>query len=380
MELINRWKKTLDTLKLQGRYRSIYVGQGVDFTSNDYLGYGQGRCPIFLEEEQTRLPVTGMGSRLLRGHHPIWEEVEGQLARWHGAEAVLMMTSGFTANEGLLTTVIEPGDWVAADERCHASIYEALRICRPRKYIFRHNDMNHLEDGLKKESATRTEGHEMFIVTESIFSMDGDLAPLQDIVELAERYGAYVIVDEAHSTGCYGSNGSGLVDALRLRARVLATVHTGGKALGLCGAYICGSHILCEYLINRCRHLIFTTALPPLLGSYWLKGISRVSEDSLGRELLFQNVRLFRSLMRGSGWDIRGDAYIVPVVVGEDSKAVRLARHLQQRGWDVRAIRPPSVPEYTARIRISLHADHTPECLEALAADLKCAFAQYHEC
>jgi 8-amino-7-oxononanoate synthase len=376
MGLIDRWIITLDALKSQDRYRNIRVGVGIDFTSNDYLGYGHGRCPISIEE-QADLPVTGMGSRLLRGHHPIWEQVEAQLAQWHKAESVLMMTSGFTANEGLLTTVIEPGDWVAADERCHASIYEALRICRPRKYIFKHNDLNHLEDGLRQEAQIRPVGREMFIVTESIFSMDGDLAPLQDIAELAERYGAHLIVDEAHSTGCYGPNGSGLVDALQLRSRVLATVHTGGKALGLCGAYICGSHLLKEYLINRCRHLIFTTALPPILGAYWCKGIQRVINDNLGRDLLFRNVQLFRSLLHGSGWDIRGDSYIVPLVVGEDSKAVRLAQHLGFRGWDIRAIRPPSVPEYTARLRISLHADHTPECLEDLALQLRSISPEY---
>ncbi|MBA2225860.1 aminotransferase class I/II-fold pyridoxal phosphate-dependent enzyme [Thermogemmata fonticola] len=377
MGLIDRWKITLNTLKSQDRYRNIRAGDGIDFTSNDYLGYGHGRCPISVED-QASLPVTGMGSRLLRGHHPIWEQVEAQLAQWHGAESVLMMTSGFTANEGLLTTVIEPGDWVAADERCHASIYEALRICRPRKYIFKHNDLNHLEDGLRQEAQIRPVGREMFIVTESIFSMDGDLAPLQDIVELAERYGAHLIVDEAHSTGCYGVNGSGLVDALHLRSRVLATVHTGGKALGLCGAYICGSHLLKEYLINRCRHLIFTTALPPLLGAYWCKGIQRVINDNSGRELLFRNVQLFRSLLHDSGWDIRGDSYIVPIVVGEDNKAVRLAQQLWLQGWDIRAIRPPSVPEYSARLRISLHADHTPDCLENLALRLRSIFTEYH--
>lgn len=377
MGLNDRWKIMLDTLKSQDRYRSIRVGDGVDFTSNDYLGYGHGRCPISVEE-QANLPITGMGSRLLRGHHPIWEQVEARLALWHKAEAVLMMTSGFTANEGLLTTVIEPGDWVAADERCHASIYEALRICRPRKYIFKHNDINHLEDGLRQEARTRTAGREMFVVTESIFSMDGDLAPLQDIIELAERYGAHVIVDEAHSTGCYGPNGSGLVDALQLRSRVLATVHTGGKALGLCGAYVCGSCLLKEYLINRCRHLIFTTALPPLLGAYWCKGIQRVINDNSGRELLFHNVQLFRSLLHGSGWDIRGNSYIVPIVVGEDSKAVRLAQQLRLHGWDVRAIRPPSVPEYSARVRISLHADHTPECLQDLALQLLSISIEYN--
>src|SRR5262249_5446211 len=183
-------------------------------------------------------PRSGMASRLLRGHHPIWDEVESALAAWHGAEAVLMMTSGYTANEGLISTVIEAGDWVATDELNHACIIDGLRLCRPRKFAFRHNDLGHLESGLQAEAAKRQAGRGMFVITESLFSMDGDRAPLPQVVELAERYGAHVLVDEAHATGCYGPAGSGCVDAAGLRGRVLATVHTGGKALGVAGAYV----------------------------------------------------------------------------------------------------------------------------------------------
>src|SRR5262249_13447913 len=159
--------------------------------------------------------------------------------------------------EGLISTLIEPGDWVAYDELSHACILDGLRLSRPRKFRFRHNDVNQLEDGLRAEAGRRTDGRELFVVTESLFSMDGDLAPLTDVVALAERYGAQVIVDEAHSTGCYGPRGSGCVDAAGLRERVLASVHTGGKALGVMGAYICTSRLVREVLVNRCRHLIF---------------------------------------------------------------------------------------------------------------------------
>ena len=197
-----------------------------------------------------------------------------------------MMTSGYTANEGLLSTVIEPGDWVAADALVHASIIDGLRLSRPQKYRFRHNDLNHLEDGLR--SAAKSSG-ERFIITESFFSMDGDLAPLADIVDLAERYGAQVIVDEAHSTGCFGPGGAGCIDAASLRKRVLATVHTGGKALGVMGAYICGSRLLKEFLVNKCRHLIFTTALPPAIAAWWLEMLPRVTADDPGRRRLREN-------------------------------------------------------------------------------------------
>jgi 8-amino-7-oxononanoate synthase len=207
----------------------------------------------------------------------------------------------------------------------------------------------------------------MFIVTESLFSMDGDRAPLPQIVELAERYGAHVIVDEAHSTGCFGPNGSGLVDQHELRSRVLATVHTGGKALGVTGAYFCGASLLRDYLVNKCRHLIFTTALPPAIGSWWLDAIQRVRGDDAGRSQLHTNAKRFHAVLSEHGVPTIADSYIVPVVLGDDPRAVRVAGRLQQLGYDIRAIRPPSVPQGTARLRISIHADHSPEVLDQLA-------------
>ncbi len=365
MTLFDRWSAALDQLRGQDRYRSLRRPAGTDFTSNDYLGYGGGRAP---PPGPPRLPVTGMASRLLRGHHPVWDEVEAALAAWHGAEAALVLTSGYAANEGLISTVAEPGDWVAADELSHACIVDGLRLARPRKFRFRHNDLNHLEDGLRAEAASRPAGRELFVVTESLFSMDGDRAPLPELVGLAERYGAHVIVDEAHATGCFGPAGSGCVDAAGLRGRVLATVHTGGKALGVPGAYVCGSKLLREYLVNRCRHLIFTTALPPAVGAWWREAIARVKEDDEGRRLLHENAAAFRAALAASGVAAGGSEYVVPVVFGDDGRAVRAAARLQRLGFDVRAIRPPSVPPGTARVRISVHADHDPAVLARLAA------------
>ncbi len=375
MSLFARWTETLDGLKAQGRFRSLKPPRGIDFTSNDYLGYGNGRL---VERDAasgvtpkplaaSRSGTSGLASRLLRGHHPIWDEVEAALTAWHGAESVLVMNSGFTANEGLISTVVEPGDWVATDELNHACIVEGLRICRPRKFAFRHNDLNHLEDGLKKEAASRPAGREMFVITESLFSMDGDRAPLGEILELAERHGAHVVVDEAHSTGCFGPMGSGIVDELGLRSRVLATVHTGGKALGVTGAYICGSRLLHDYLVNKCRHLIFTTALPPAIGPWWLDMLPKVRGDDEGRRTLHANTARFRSALAERGIPTFGDTYVVPVVLGDDPRAVRVASQLQELGYDIRAIRPPSVPQGTSRLRISIHADHSPELLDRLA-------------
>src|SRR5262249_48339200 len=199
---------------------------------------------------------------LLRGHHPIWDEVETMLALWHGVEAALIFTSGYSANEAVLSTLIEPHDFVASDALNHASLIDGLRLSRAEKFIYRHADVDHLARGLGAAARTRTPGRQLFIVTESLFGMEGDDAPLREIVEVAERYDAQVIVDEAHATGCCGPRGRGRVD-LELRRRVCATVHTGGKALGVPGAYVAASAVLKEVLINRARQFIFTTALPP---------------------------------------------------------------------------------------------------------------------
>ena len=374
MSLRDRWSSVLNDLLEQGRYRSFRLPAGIDFTSNDYLGLANperqrgGSYPLAgAQGSPEALSRSGLASRLLRGHHAIWDEVESMLAEWHGAEAVLMMTSGYNANEGLIATVVEPGDWVAADELSHACIIDGLRMARPRKFLFRHNDLNHLEDGLKAEAAKRPEGRELFVITESLFSMDGDTAPLVEMVELAERYGAHVIVDEAHSTGCFGPRGSGCVDGAGLRDRMLATVHTGGKALGLTGAYICGSKLLKEYLTNRCRHLIFTTALPAAVGAWWCERIPQVQADDASRENLHRNAAILRETLAAHGIVPTGSHYVVPVIVGQDEPSVRAAQMLQTQGYDIRAIRPPSVPHGTCRLRVSVHADHDPAVLRAVS-------------
>ena len=360
--LFDRWAAALDRLRAQGRYRQFAPPRGIDFTSNDYLGYAALPHPATND-----LPRSGTASRLLRGHHPIWDEVESTLAGWHGAEAVLMMTSGYAANEGLISTLMEPGDWVATDELNHACIVDGVRLARCRRFSFRHNDLNHLEAGLKAEAAGNEDGRERFIITEALFSMDGDRAPLREMADLAERYGAALIVDEAHSTGCYGEAGSGAVDEAGVRGRVLASVHTGGKALALPGAYIAGNQLLKEYLTNRCRHLIFTTALPPAVGRWWVEGIERVRNDHESRQRLRANASGFRAALNERAIPAGGSAYVVPVVIGDDARAVAAAGRLQQAGFDVRAIRPPSVPPGTARLRISVHADHAPDVLVRLA-------------
>ena len=361
MSLADRWRLELEHLKAAGRYRVLQSPAGIDFSSNDYLGYGKRPLP------PSDLSHSGTASRLLRGNHPIWDEVEALLANWHRAETALVMTSGFAANEGLLSTIIAPDDVVFSDQCNHASIIDGLRLSKAEKVVFAHNSLDELESHMRQRMLTRTSSQAWFVVTESLFGMEGDLAPLRQVADLADRYRAHLIIDEAHATGCFGSNGSGLVDSLGLRDRVLATVHTGGKALAVPGAYIAGSRLLKETLVNRCRHLIFTTAPPPIIGAWWLDTLETAKIDDDARRALRERTRLFRSELANRGIAAAGTEFIVSIVLGPDHVAVEAARQLQQAGFDVRAIRPPTVPDGTARLRISIHADHEPADLRSLA-------------
>ncbi len=366
MSLEDRWRTTLDRLRAEGRFRALTPPVGIDFSSNDYLGYAKLK-----PQSVADLSRSGAASRLLRGEHPIWGEVESRLAEWHGAEAALVMPSGYAANEGLLATLLEAGDIVFSDQFNHASIIDGIRLSRADKEIFLHNDLGDLLVKMDRRQAQRKTGEAWFIVTESLFGMEGDFAPLAELADLAQRFDAHLIVDEAHATGCFGSHGGGRVDAAGLRSRILASVHTGGKAQAVPGAYIVGSALLKETLVNRCRHLIFTTALPPIVGAWWLEMLDRIVRDRDVRDRLHANASQFRGMTESEKIRVGGNAYIVTIPIGGDSEAVQTATRLQALGYDIRAIRPPTVPTGTARLRISIHADHEPKALKALVEAIR---------
>jgi 8-amino-7-oxononanoate synthase len=368
MSLFDRWRVQLDRLREEGRHRTLTPPAGIDFSSNDYLGYARRAGSV--SDPSLELSRSGAASRLLRGHHPIWDQVETKLAAWHQAQAAIVMNSGYSANEGLLSTICDAGDVVFSDQCNHASIIDGLRLSRAEKVIFRHNDLNELDAMLRERKARRAAARAWFIVTESLFGMEGDTAPLRELADLADRHRAHLIVDEAHATGCFGAAGGGLVEALGLRDRVLASVHTGGKALAVPGAYIVGSSQLKELIVNRCRHLIFTTALPPLVGAWWLDTLDLVARDEASRGVLHERARFFRTEMLARRIAVGGTHYIASIVMGPDAIAMEAARRLQEAGFDVRAIRPPTVAEGTARLRVSIHADHEPAVLVRLANSL----------
>lgn len=363
MTLEERWRAELSSLRVQGRYRSLQKPRGLDFSSNDYLGYGK----LFWKDVD-ELSRSGQASRLLRGDHAIWDEVEARLAEWHGAEAALMMTSGYTANEGLLSTIIQPQDWVASDECNHASIIDGIRLSKAEKFVFKHGDDRHFLEGIS--AAPTAANRSLFLVSESLFGMEGDVAPELLGYQSAPADWYSTIFDEAHVTGCLGRHGAGLRVWYLFTGLVRATVHTGGKALGVPGAYICCSRLLKDYLVNCCRHLIFTTALPPAVGRWWLDALDRVQKDQAARDRLAENTRNFREALAKKGIAAKGEHYIVPIILGDDRAAVKAAHNLQEQGFDIRAIRPPTVPPGTARLRISVHADHDRATLLALAEAL----------
>ena len=365
-EISRRLDDELESLASQDQLRRLDAISGVNLSSNDYLGLAAD--PRLRQAVVSALaegiPVASTGSRLLSGNSEIWEQLEFEIARFMGMEAVLYFNSGYSANVGVLSALIRPGDVVFSDAANHASIIDGLRLSGARKVIFPHLDMNYLDRELRKDFAGAAQ---KFIVSESIFSMDGDRAPLADLVALAEKYGAELVIDEAHATGVVGPRGRGLVAAYGLSDRVLVSIHPCGKALAGMGCFVCCSEKLKQYLVNRARTFIFSTALPPYLAAQMRAAIQIVNSADRERSDLAALSAFLRAQLRKSGFDIgRGDTQIVPIFLGENARARRFSVLLNDAGFGVRPIRPPSVPPGTSRLRISLHAKLSADVLARL--------------
>ena len=366
-------------LRRQDLERRLEIERGIDFTSNDYLGLSKSpelqRRLLERLAEESEFGLGAPSSRLLRGHTEAHRRLETRLASWKGTEAALLFPSGYQANLGILSTLIGPRDRVLSDEFNHASLIDGLRLSRGHKVIFPHRDLQAVEAAL----AEPFPGGRTFLVTESLFSMDGTLAPVAKYAELTQNYGAELIVDEAHATGLYGERGSGLAEAEGITSKTLALISTGGKALGVSGAFVAGSQTLIDYLIQRCRAFIFSTAVPPLLVEALRTALDLVEENPERRRRVLELADALRSRLREAGYDVPGDpSPIVPIVLGENLRALEVARSLQEQGFDVRAVRPPTVPEGTTRLRLSVHADHREEDLNRLVEALTQAVRDTH--
>ena len=334
-----------------GLLRRMEPPRGIDLASNDYLGLAAH--PRVVEAAAAAVVRHGAGtggSRLLTGHRDAFTELEERLAAFCGAEAALLFGSGYAANLGLLGAVVGWDDVVVSDHRNHASLIDGIRLTGARRVVHAHRDLAAIGAALRQPRRGRA-----FVVTESVYSMDGDLSPLADLVAVAERYGALVIVDEAHATGLYGASGSGRVEELGLTGRVLATVHTGGKALGSAGAWVAGSRLLVDTLAQTARTFVFTTApMPAMIGA--LHGALDVvaAEPERRAAVHGKAERLRKALVDAGVVSGSHESAIIPIRVGANEAAVDLARALRAEGFECRAIRPPTVPDGTARLRVTV--------------------------
>jgi len=367
----------LSNLESRAEMRHLETVQGIDLSSNDYLGLATDprMKRALLEGVDSAARIASTGSRLLSGHEEVWTVLEHDFARWVGAEAALYFTSGYAANVGLLSAVLRPKDVVFSDSANHASLIDGMRLSKCRRVIFPHLDLTYLEDELRRNAAL---SGARVIVVESIFSMEGDRAPLADLSALAERYAAELIVDEAHAIGVRGPRGSGCVAEAGLSDRVLATVHTCGKALAAAGAFVCGSDHLRRFLINRARTFIFSTGLPPYFASQVGAGMGFAKEMNSERAHLIELNSFLRKELRKTGFDTgSSDSQIVPVVLGSNDAAIHFAEYLKSKRFGVRAIRPPTVPAGTARLRLSLTAKLSTDILTELVAAMVQARSEY---
>jgi 8-amino-7-oxononanoate synthase len=363
-------ERALDALARRGRRRVLAAAAGADFTSNDYLGLANSRelrdaARAALERE---VPIGAGGSRLLRGNHREHEALEAEAAAFYGAQSALFFGGGFVANLALFSTLPQRGDLIVHDALIHASVHDGMRAGKAERAEVRHNDAQAFEDAVADWRAAGGTGTP-WIAVESLYSMDGDRAPLADLMAIADRHDGMLVIDEAHATGVFGPEGRGLGADLEGRANVV-TLHTCGKALGVTGALVLGPRVLRDYLVNRCRPFIYATAPSPLVAAIVRAALLICRFDSGRREQLHKLAAVGSRLLEERCGVTGSGSQIQPVIVGTDERAVRLACAMQARGFDVRAVRPPTVPEGTARLRLSWTLNVDTACVEAMTAAL----------
>jgi 8-amino-7-oxononanoate synthase len=368
----------LRELESRSQRRTLVEIKGVNLCSNDYLGLADNPAlkQTVIEAMVKAARIGGTGSRLLSGHAAVWNELEEEFAAFAGSEAALYFGSGYAANIGLLTSLADKNDVIFSDALNHASIIDGIRLSGARKIIYSHRDLNALKTSLKEN---QSKPGRKLIVTETAFSMEGDVVPLDAIVALAEKYGIGVIVDEAHATAVHGPDGRGIAAQFLADDRILAAMHTCSKALASAGAFVCGTAVLREHLINHARTFIFSTAMPSYMAEQIRVALLLATGmDSERAELISRSQEFAKSLQR-DGWETLGSTtQIVPAVIGANDATVAAAEFLQRAGFAVRAIRPPTVPPGTARLRFSVTHKISAAELEKLAAALRTWRAQSH--
>jgi 8-amino-7-oxononanoate synthase len=361
----------LDSLRERAQFRALEIvdrAAGINLCSNDYLGLSDDPRlkHSVLEAVAGTETVASTGSRLLSGNSRQWEGIESEFAAFAGTETALYFGSGYAANVGLLSSLLKPGDAVFSDALNHASLIDGIRLSGAAKIVYPHGDLEFLERALRDN---QNSSGARIIVTESVFSMEGDVVPIPALLGLAKRYGAELVIDEAHATGVCGPQGRGIAAELGLERKMLAIVHTCGKALASAGAFVCGGSALKDYLINRARTFIFSTAMPPYLAGqiHAALAMARAAEDE--RAHLRRIASALRHGLAAAGLNSGASAtHIVPVILGSNEIALHAARELYRCGFAVKAIRPPTVPPGTARLRVSLTSRITMDDINRFVA------------
>lgn len=366
----------MGALAAENRLRSLTPRQGFDFASNDYLGLAQSETlrAFLIEGIALGIPAGSGGSRLLRGNHPEHQALEEAAARHYGTEAALFFSTGFAANAALFATLPQRGDLVVHDALIHASVHDGMKHGRAERIAAAHNDVAAFERIIVQWRRNGGTGR-VWIAVESLYSMDGDKAPILALAKLAERHEAFLVIDEAHATGVFGKNGRGLSDEIAGRNNVIA-LHTCGKALGCEGALLCAPRILIDFLINRARPFIFSTAPSPLMAYLVRRAITIVANEPQRGASLRELAAYAGDRLHAALGVARTGSQVIPVLIGDNGRTMEIARRLQQSGFDVRGIRPPTVPQGTARLRLSITLNIGRPEIDALVQAMEDAMAK----
>ncbi len=370
-------EKRLEIRKEQNSLRTLGTSNNlIDFSSNDYLGFAGNRNLFFKTEqllkEQEMCKNGATGSRLLSGNHKLYPLAEKEIKNFHGAPAALIFNSGYDANIGFFSTVPQKGDLIFYDELVHASIRDGISMSHSKAYKFKHNDLEDLKKKLKNITSEPTS--EIYIVTESVFSMDGDSPDLEAFSAYSEKGNYHLIVDEAHALGVFGEKGKGLVQELGLEKKVFARINTFGKAMGSHGAVILGSHLLVQYLINFCRSFIYTTALSPpsvaaIISGYKLLGEQESNEENIEIKKLQENIRFFKSevnRLKLQNKFIKSDSAIHCCIISGNDEVKNIADQFQDKGFNIKPILSPTVTKGSERLRFCLHSYNSKEEITSL--------------
>jgi len=376
MNNLNYLENLVQELKDDKVYRKLPINYGpiqgvinlngkevINLSSNNYLGLANHPRLKKAAIEAVEKYGVGAGSvRTIVGNQDLLEELETVLAEFKEEEAVTCFQSGFNCNMGTIQAIVQKGDLIISDELNHASIIDGIRLSRADKKIYRHSDMDHLEEILKSE---RNNYNNVLIITDGVFSMDGDLAKLPEIVKLAKKYNALTYVDDAHGSGVLGRSGRGTVDYYNLHGQVDFIIGTLSKAIGVVGGYVASKKIVKEWLLHRGRPLLFSTALPPSATAATIEAVKILMETEDYTKKLWDNAHYFKQGLKNLGFDIgKSETPITPVMIGDEAKTMEFSKKLLENGVFVSAIVFPTVPKQTGRLRCMLSAEHTKENLD----------------